>query len=526
MLPKRLLFGVFLLHRTLAQDPGNEGGEPESPDTNTQQVQDPIPVDILPENIAPATSNFNIQDDIPAEPSPGDEGLQDELAAINFAMQSTGAPPTEEQLAITAPEETSPEAQYQLNMQRLATWSSEELANTRANRNTTISNGQADQGPPPFEQYTIPRQPGPGGYVGPPIGDYSWRTSVVLTKPQWNGFVQGLENSYNGSDTLTSLWRTCALAVAYRKSIDSLLVAAHKYAKLKDPELAKRVNTAYDALWRKFYYVSNRNFGVPKTKYPTPGICDETGILGAPTGKQTDALPETKLKLLEDLFMYEPLARDEISISDDYFLTTWNSIDQTLSWLDEWELGYAQYWDKKYGVVYKYIPKEFGYWDMWNSPTNLDYISEMPEKLLYALHATVVGLVRGVLPVVTEMFVDIGYRAWLVANESPLGKEEDFARPGANGYARTGFGFSEEFFIKGAERGEVNYRKLGSAKWNGEWDDKAQIAKNQWRDESLAKLYDEMKQKANAPKSDKSVDAIKKKMATQGHGFRKVKKQN
>ncbi|KAF3908291.1 hypothetical protein AA313_de0206399 [Arthrobotrys entomopaga] len=548
MFVKQLLLGILLVNQVLGQGDESTGtkqsrDQPASPEEISEVITEEagFPVDTLNQGAPDAGDN--------------DPGMEDDLAAINFAVQSIGSPPTAQELGIPAnppagkdedeewededednieSADAGPddETKKRLNMLALADWSSQQLAQKAGSRQQ--SPGLTDPsaaGLTGFARYKAPIQPDSTGYLGPPLGDYSWRTSIILNQKLWDEFQSDIMNAYSlKEETPFFIWLFCKTIVSWSQSIETLFFHAENYLRVKDERLAVRLKQQYQKFWSNSYYLTNKDARKPNAKYNVPGLCDPGGFLASPTKAQVEdkeVREQMSIELIKTLFMYEKLAPNEISISEDLFMHTWNVVDLNSLWTANWlrneftplmreiniqlfpnrdllantyprplgvwkrrELGYYAYWNEKYGKIYKYLPNGFPYWDVWSATQSMQSVPEMPEMLLYGLHATVVGFIRGPVAFLTEMFVDMAFKAWSIAQKSDIGADEDFAVPGTNNRARTIFAMGSGGLRNAAEKNDTTYVWSASPEHRGldKWDDAAEIAKNQWRDESLRKM--------------------------------------
>ncbi|KAK6537434.1 hypothetical protein TWF694_011621 [Orbilia ellipsospora] len=593
MLVKQLLLSILLVNRVLGQgddSPGSKGSRDQP--ASAEEISE-----IITEE---AGLPFNTISQGAPDAGDDDPGMEDDLAAINFAAQSTGAPPTTQQLGIPAnttqeqsedgewedeessydeesEEELDDEARQEINMLQLADWSSQQLALKTSNRpQAPVLNDAA--GLTGFQEYQHTKQPDKDGYIGPPLADYSWRTSVILSQELWNEFQGSMMDAYAPQKDLQDapfwIWFTCKTIVEWSWSVENLFFRTKKYLDTKDAKLAQSLDQQFTKFWRNSYFLTNKHAG--RKDYPAnvPGLCDRGGLLGTPTKAQLDDIvlrEPLSLELIRKLFMYEKLAPNEISISDDFFAHNWNVIEFNSFWGAHWitreftplmrdinlklfpnrdllanpfprplgvwkrrEMGYYAYWQEKYNKVYKFLPVNFPYWEIWNATQSMQLVPEMPEMLLYATHATTVGFFRGPVAFLTEIFVDMAFKAASIARKSHIGADEDFAIPGANNRARTLFAMGFNALKGAAEKNDTSYiwtPKDGKPTGLDKWDDAAEIAKNEWRDEAIRRLVESSTKKVEEERKAKEKAKSGTQAKFQGNkpsnknrnGFRKTK---
>ncbi|KAJ6258231.1 hypothetical protein Dda_7150 [Drechslerella dactyloides] len=399
--------------------------------------------------------------------------------------------------------------------EKIATWATGRLAKLSANR-------------PPREIPTVEE-----------FDDSVLPVNSITIRPEaWEIFMDHQMIGFGGSSPIYLLWWAGGMLIGWRESLDRLLHAVYKFQGGSSGPFAKKITSVYQSLIRDLMLLTNYFAYHPdRAKPPSkdridPGpvlaqqaLFDANGLLEpVPPNLAHDPFVRALYaeNALKGLFRYEELRPDrEIILSDNRFLNIWDIADyahrRLVRWLNEeftplmdemnheyypdsdllantwwrplgiWkrqEIGYQQYWMQKYGKIYKYIPPDFGYWETWESNT-VKTLPGIGELLLFATHSTGVGLVRGLLPYILELFSDIAGVAWTLGDSIPL-RDPDFAVPGGPSMGLS-IDLPARFLVNQPERNATNYVIFGNGQWADKWDDEAEIARNEWRDSAITK---------------------------------------
>ncbi|KAF3904946.1 hypothetical protein ABW20_dc0109967 [Dactylellina cionopaga] len=537
-----LLFGALLFNGVLAQDAGEDGILQSSPDP---QGTEPAEQANSPTQDVPGTQIDTTQ----TEPN---SGMQDELAMVNYELQTMGPPPTEEQIQVVQEGQdgdiSSEELSFELeaeptldpNMRQLATWSAQKLAQAGAQRTpktlpTEIPAELKKEEPESWEKIMDPT--------------FNSLTTIVLTPSEWDSFAKWAKFGYGGASNISWMWWTCKVMINWRVSIENLLTTTIKYVKTRDPQLAKRLEEAQTAFITGLTPVTNIRAGNKRFTYHFNGLCDQGGFLTSPNpaaATNSQAERDAEDKFLKRMFMYDDktYGPDKITMSDDLFLHNWNilhlNLNMQVNWLKNtftplmrdinaklfpkrdlianinprplgvWkrkQIGLAGYWRQKYSSIYKYIPPDFGYWGVWNDPETVTLVADAPEMLLLATHSTAVGFIRGIEPFLSELFIDIALKAWGMGNMASFASDPEFALPGVNDYERTNFGIQTFFLQNAAERNDNGYQANAAGEYSDVWNDRNEKAKYEWRDLGLQKIELAKQAKVTAEREKKEKEA-------------------
>lgn len=275
-------------------------------------------------------------------------------------------------------------------------------------------------------------------------------TNLIVTPKQWQDFVTsfGPDKETNPIDNLLDAARLLELSRNdVNRGINLILDRAASFGQPFVLSWEKLSNWWKESIkvftnpeWKEEEYLNDPNYAV------RPGFFDNSRgrVIGPTLALSPEKRDQNVEETLRHIFGYEELSDGTVFLTDAVFLRSWavmlENIKPLIEYLDALDLalnfaykmifdeknlkgnkfprpsgvwdrkrmGYTEYFYQKYGKVYPVLGPDFLLWPLWDNP---ELTPSPTVEMVEAVHTSITGIIRGIIPFILELYLDISLKA-------------------------------------------------------------------------------------------------------------------